>query len=604
MSLGRQKHQPIALADILADQDQTNSNSDSEVLSLDRIHITDMQDTRYLPAHQTEGIPRTCSAAPLTTAAYQDMTPFSTVASFNYPATADATLLTPVSNAGSPPMHQRPKEFMRQFHQTQSSSIAQQPTPPNTSTGVYYYSGHDLSSSSQSPSPMTVHPHGSDFTMTPYMRQSPSHLHGHPSPKPDDAPPPMQDAYLGSYGVSAGPCNDPEVPNSFRGYQDFNTVDPVDPSVFSRPGGPIYPANMMTTGTAHTPILAHPDPMQYRPPRAGDIENLSGPGYQHITHHGPSTYQSRAASTPGRRTNTRRGGKGNPNSRKGSAGARSQPTSRATDTASQDNDVESIVEGEDAVALSDKCEEDARFIFDARRELVMKGQKGKGMWEAISRMYEERYGQRLEKATLQMRLTRAFAKHAIWPEKEIEILKEAFQEFERKRYRLILDWMKDNGGGKCWNWTPPLIEAKLIDLGYEEPNLDEKTNTRKRRRLARRRRQAAAQHTPILHGGENWANGLGLTQAQAPMHHHHDHEDPEDMIPNYTTEQRDQYIEEVVRTIKPEDLSPEPDVMDVQYHTRNEDSSSNNNRDQSQQQNTQVAKQAVEHLMLNGMRMQ
>ena len=318
-------------------------------------------------------------------------------------------------------MQQRPKEFMRAtFHQPQSSTISQQPTPPSTSTGVYYYSGHDLSSSSQSPSPLTVHSHGSDFTMTPYMRQSPSHhIHGHPSPKPDDAPPPMQDAYLGSYGVSAGPCNDPEDPNSFRGYQDFHTVDPVDPSVFSRPGGPIYTPNMMATGPAHTPILAHPDPMQYRPPRAGDIENLPGPGYQHIPHHGPSTYTSRSAATPNRGRHTRKGGS---KVRRGPTAARSQEAARVTDTASQDNDIESVAEGEDAVELSDKCEEDARFIFETRRNLVRTGQKGKGMWETISKLYEEEYGQRLEKATLQMRLTRAFAKHAIWPEKEVRLL--------------------------------------------------------------------------------------------------------------------------------------------------------------------------------------
>jgi hypothetical protein len=47
--------------------------------------------------------------------------------------------------------------------------------------------------------------------------------------------------------------------------------------------------------------------------------------------------------------------------------------------------------------------------------------KGKGMWEEIARMFEETYGQRHEKATLQMRLTRTVAKHVIWPEKEVSI---------------------------------------------------------------------------------------------------------------------------------------------------------------------------------------
>jgi hypothetical protein len=80
MSLVKQKHQNIALADILADQDQIKPDPDAAVHSLDRMHIhIDMQDSRYLPAHNPDGLPRTCSGAPRSTAAYQDMTPFSTV---------------------------------------------------------------------------------------------------------------------------------------------------------------------------------------------------------------------------------------------------------------------------------------------------------------------------------------------------------------------------------------------------------------------------------------------------------------------------------------------------------------------------------------------
>jgi hypothetical protein len=89
------------------------------------------------------------------------------------------------------------------------------------------------------------------------------------------------------------------------------------------------------------------------------------------------------------------------------------------EVASQDNDSEAFGDGVEAVTLSDKCDDEARFIFETRRNLVRSGMKGKGMWEEISRKYEEVYGPRLEKATLQMRLTRAFAKHAIWPEREV-----------------------------------------------------------------------------------------------------------------------------------------------------------------------------------------
>lgn len=80
MSIGRPKHQPIALADILVDQDRFVSNSDSEVTNLSRIHIRiDMPDSRYLSAHHPEALPSTCSGGAQSTTAYQDMTPFTAV---------------------------------------------------------------------------------------------------------------------------------------------------------------------------------------------------------------------------------------------------------------------------------------------------------------------------------------------------------------------------------------------------------------------------------------------------------------------------------------------------------------------------------------------
>lgn len=660
MSIDRRKHQHIALADILVDQAQYNSESDSEVPKPDRMQIhIDMPKTKYLNAPHPNSITSTSSGGPQsTTATYQEMTPFSTVSltrdilyspanrylfdagqepktlcplttiqvsSFNFPATADASLLTPISSAGSPPIHQRvsTKGTMRAYHRSQASSNAQQPTPPSTSTGVYY-PPYDLSSSSQSPSPLTVHPHATEINMTPYMRQSPNHMHGHPSPK-DDVPPPSN-PYLGHYTVS---CDESDMSNSFRDYPNFNEVDQVDPSIFARgPGGQVshmHP-HMMTTSAGPAPILAHPDPIHYRmqmAPRAGEIEDLRHTDVLTMGHPGQPPYQSQRVTTASRRKPRV---KKEPSVQKRPASRPlAQQTLRAMGALGQDNDAESLGEGTEAVVLSDKCEDDARFIFETRINLVKSGMKGKGMWEEISRKYEEVYGQRLEKATLQMRLTRTFAKHAIWPEKEVSVhpaivpltctrrkqtsanistqierLKEAFDYVEKERYKSILDRMKQIGGGQCWSWTPQLIEAKLIDLGYEEANIDEKTNARKRRRLARRRRAAAAQQNPsLLHGGENWTNALGLHHGAMHAPIHHDNEDSEDMIPNYTPDQRDSYIEEVVSRIKPEqeDSSPDPDMMDVSYQ-RNED-----NRDQSHHQNTRVAKQAVEHLMLNGIRM-
>lgn len=302
---------------------------------------------------------------------------------------------------------------MRAYHQSQSSSTAQQPTPPNTSTGVYYPTAYDLSSSSQSPSPLTVQPHATEYNMTPYMRQSPNHIHGHPSPK-DDVPPPIHNPYLGHFSVSGG-CNESEVPPSFRDYPDYG-VDQVDPQVFTRSHmAPMH--HMMTTSAAPTPILAQPDPMHYHrmqmTPRAGEIENLRDPNILTMGH---PPYQPRPPTILRRKVINKK--------------LHSQPKRdgrrplvphvlKAMNAGGEDNNTDAQGDEAEAVTLSDKCEEDARFIFETRRNLVKSGMKGKGMWEEISRKYEEVYGQRLEKATLQMRLTRTFAKHAIWPEKEV-----------------------------------------------------------------------------------------------------------------------------------------------------------------------------------------
>lgn len=80
MTIARRKHQTIELADILADEDQFTPELDPEVPSLDRMHINiDMPDSRYWSTHRPHALPGTCAGDPRSTAAYQEVTPFSTV---------------------------------------------------------------------------------------------------------------------------------------------------------------------------------------------------------------------------------------------------------------------------------------------------------------------------------------------------------------------------------------------------------------------------------------------------------------------------------------------------------------------------------------------
>lgn len=186
--------------------------------------------------------------------------------------------------------------------------------------------------------------------------------------------------------------------------------------------------------------------------------------------------------------------------------------------------------------------------------------------------------------------------------RQTERLKEAFVHVEQKFHKMVLEHMREIGGARCYNWTEALIEAKLVEIGYEERDINEQTNTRKRRRMARRRRAAEVRHSNQVN--ENWANGLGLQPMQTTPQQQND--DMEEYMPEYTPEQREDYIESVLSRVKPEQLtsSPELDPMDVAYDNREEDS-----RDRAHaaaaahQQSTRVAKQAVEQLMLTGARM-
>jgi len=246
--------------------------------------------------------------------------------------------------------------------------------------------------------------------MTPYLRQSPNHIHGHPSPK-DDVPPPPGNTYFGSYTVS-GNCND---------YPDFNHgVGQINPPFITQGHGGEISNGMHPSsyGGAATPILGQPDPRIYRPnmhPQPGHIENIRRGDLLTIGDPG----QNSNYSSPRRNLKV---SKRPPRPKRPSSRPLDEQARRAMEEVNRNNDTESLGDGEEAVTLSDKCEDEARFIFETRKALVDSGMKGKGMWEEISRKYEEVYGQRLEKATLQMRLTRTFAKHAIWPEKEVSLL--------------------------------------------------------------------------------------------------------------------------------------------------------------------------------------
>lgn len=295
----------------------------------------------------------------------------------------------------------------------QSSGPSQQPSPPPRGISTftpYVPAPYDMPSSSSS-SPMTHH--SQQFGATPYLDQSPSQ-HDH---SPRDHIPPQDQHYLGSYAVSVP---EHEVSASFTGYT--NGFSHVSPRYLPGAGESLSHMNpqIITTTASQASVLASPDAGQYHrmnmTPRPGDIQDLSGPSMMNMGHPNHVNYQQQ---TPQSSRSKRGGGKPVhkiPSKKAANRRPVHQPSSRTSVVASQQNNDD---EETGVLTLSDKCEDDLRFIFDTRNQLVEMGMKGKGMWEEICNKYENQYGQHLDKPALQMRHARCVTKYGIWPEREV-----------------------------------------------------------------------------------------------------------------------------------------------------------------------------------------
>ncbi|KAK3393666.1 hypothetical protein B0H63DRAFT_516840 [Podospora didyma] len=562
-----------------------------------RIHV-DMTSTQYLTpgAHHSE---RLHTEGP-STGAYTsaDLDPYSAasgVSSFNYPATTDASLLTPVSSSGSPPLLQRPPaKSVRSYHSAQTAPGTQVPTPPNSSK-MYY--GYEMNPNSQSSSPMnTVHPQSTEaghFDMTPYIAHSPPGGH-HPSSPRAEIPPPI-DPYLGSFTVS-GPNEGEVAHHSFHDYHQFTGAELNHTS-----GYPFRPQHHVTVGTPHmhhrmpsnggqAPILTQPHPSQFRPqttPRIGGIEDLRDPSML------LGAYPSHPSLSPGRRVQPRK--KPAP-ARKPARTPKTTPHVGSSEGQLDDDDKEELTLREDAP-------EDDKYLFQLRKEFI--SEKGKGMWEEMKAKYSEKHQGNWEKAALQMKVSRAVAKFGVWPKREIERLKEAHRYYEDKRYQLILARMKENGGCRVWDWKPQHVEAMLVKLGMEEATVDEKTGTRRRKNKAARRRASSQNgHHHNANVMNDWSNGLGLHPAFQGHAHHVGAptrqpsfdmmSDDASIAPTFSSEQENDYLDHIFsKQVKPEN-SLSPEIMELSYE---DDGVSRPPTRDLNHHSERVARQACEQMM-------
>lgn len=232
--------------------------------------------------------------------------------------------------------------------------------------------------------------------------------------------------YLGSYAVSGSSAPEHQVPE-YAPHQILPNVMDVD-------SAPVWlrQANMNVNSAQYprpiapsqTPTLTQPDPSIWRGHRSQNIENLRDPAMTaHMRELQQNDIYTRTRATSGpkqkatrknQKEKKRRGAKGTTPS---STGYDRQGSQASMTQGSQTSPSQPLGrETEEELFYVDSAPEDEKYVFELRKKYADK--KGKGMWDGIINEYAEKF-QRMEKAALQMKVTRGVSKFAAWPAFEV-----------------------------------------------------------------------------------------------------------------------------------------------------------------------------------------
>ncbi|KAI1392775.1 uncharacterized protein F4822DRAFT_140418 [Hypoxylon trugodes] len=470
-------------------------------------------------------------------------TSYASVPPFNYSVPYDSSLPTPVSVAGSPSMNERTAKIMHPYSQHRASS--QQPTPPNTSRPWGNY---------QMNAPADL------LEMPGLEAHQPSSDHGQMVSEPQ--------FQWGHYTVSST-----EAPEDMQPQMTHPSMFSVAPTDLVRPPITIHPQNMPLPAPAQVPILHHsPDPRDLAP-SVTPIDNM----HHHFPNivHQPQVIMDFAPYRRKSSKSSRNGRSGRPPKR---PRTQNRTLSKRDDadmvdpqlTSADDASSSSKPSGRSITLRPDAPEKD-RFILELRCQ--MDNDKGKGIWEEITKKYEERFGKRRQES-LQMNLTRAVLKYAEWPASEDEALRRAVEELDRRRYADLAKLMKEKYGGcQAWEWKEGHILKRLIDLGIEE--FDPEDVTKKPRRKSKK----AMSKRPT--GKQSWANPTVTLP----------YEDGREI----SSEQENYILENYC---KPDPESPDPDAMNgIMEHPNTLPTRGSTERDPGESRSERVAKQACEQLL-------
>lgn len=312
-------------------------------------------------------------------------------------------------------MNERTSKIMHPYSHHRASS--QQPTPPNTSRP---WSNYQINAScSQSGSPITLQSHPQDLLDIHGLESS-------HSPGDHGQMVPEHNFQWGQYTVSSTEAPD-DMPSQMT--HPMFSVPSVAPTDLVRPPMTMNSSNMSLPAPAQVPILHHsPDPRDLAP-SVTPIDNVHHQ-FPHMMHQPPvimdfASYRRR----PSRITKNRQSGR--PSKKGRTQNKRSNTDFVDPQLTSATNDAASNTKAPGrSITLRPDAPEKDRFILELRCQ--MDNDKGKGIWEEITKKYEERFGKRRQES-LQMNLTRAVLKYAVWPEAEVSSLRIRQQLRRRKR---------------------------------------------------------------------------------------------------------------------------------------------------------------------------
>ncbi|RWA15005.1 hypothetical protein EKO27_g1 [Xylaria grammica] len=393
------------------------------------------------------------------TQAYTSVPPYSP-----YSAAYDSPLPTPVSVAGSPSMPERSSKMLSAYNQHGGGS--QQLTPPTTSRPWPTAEMLDVQSLESSHSPEQ---HTAVVDPTPHF-------------------------HWGAYGVSC-PETTEELSQSLPSQSIYASVQP---SLLMRsPPYGLPPNTHVPLAPALSQVSMPPHPTDTRPMMANDMHhqysNLSNISLEFGQAY-PARKSLKARANRSNRI-SKRGRNVDQNSpRNGGIGYNGEHT--ASDTPAYPPP--------QPLTLDAKAPEDSRFLVEMRCQ--MSDDKGKGMWEHIQRAYGERYGHKT-KENLQMQLIRTVQSYAIWPESEDKALKDAVEEYERRRYPEIRKIMKEKGGRHVWDWNDGSIAKRLVQLGVDEIDHQDPIKRTRRKRKSTVRQKS---------GGEPWVGCVNIQYNSEP----------------------------------------------------------------------------------------